>query len=386
MKIPFNKPALVGNEIAYIAKAVADGRIAGGGPFTKQCENWLERRLSAKRVLMTHSGSGALEMAAILSGVGPGDEVIMPSFTFSSTANAFVLRGATPVFVDIRPDTLNIDEALIETAVTPQTKVVVPVHYASVACDMGAITRTAHRHGLTVIEDAAQAHFSFHDGHALGTIGSMGCLSFHETKNITSGDGGALIVNDDRLQSRAEIVRDKGTDRGQFVGGAIDKYTWQDLGSSFYPAEFASAFLLAQLEHADAINEHRRSLYERYLRRLTPLLATGRISSPNARRAETNGHMFWLLLANPQTQKDLIAHLARNDIAAVSHYTPLHSSRAGLTYGRVAGAMPVTESISGRLIRLPMFYDLTFENVDFICGVIFEFFGVPFESSAQGSP
>lgn len=375
-KIPFGKPTTVGRELEYIAEAIRNGTIAGGGAFMKRCETWLEQALPARRALLTHSCTAALETAAILSGVGPGDEVIMPSFTFSATATAFVLRGATPVFVDIRPDTLNIDETQIEPAITPRTRAVVPVHYAGLACEMDSILDVARRHRLLVIEDAAQAHLSHYKGRPLGTLGEMGCLSFHETKNIISGEGGALLVNDDRFSDRAEIVREKGTDRSRFFRGQVDKYTWQDIGSSYCPGEIICAFLFAQLEHAEAICVRRRALYDLYRAGLAPLAEAGDIAIPEATGAEANGHIFWLLLPAPAIRTALIRHLAAEDIHAVFHYVPLHSSPAGRRFGRVAGGdLPVTDDISGRLLRLPLYLELGDADVLRVVHSVGRFFG-----------
>ncbi|MEI7711630.1 MAG: dTDP-4-amino-4,6-dideoxygalactose transaminase, partial [Rhodospirillales bacterium] len=324
-KIPFGHPSMVGRELEYIAEAIRNGTISGGGPFLKRGEAWLEQTLPAHRALLTHSCTAALEMAAILSGVGPGDEVIMPSFTFSATATAFVLRGATPVFVDIRADTLNIDETLIEQAITARTRVIVPVHYAGLACEMDPILDIAARRDLIVVEDAAQAHLSHYKGRPLGTLGQMGCLSFHETKNIISGEGGALLVNDMRFAERAEIVREKGTDRSRFFRGEVDKYTWQDIGSSYCPGEIIAAFLFAQFEHAERICNRRRALYDRYRAGLAPLAAAGDIAIPAAAGSQANGHIFWLLLHDEPTRAALIGHLGRQTINAVFHYVPLHS-------------------------------------------------------------
>jgi dTDP-4-amino-4,6-dideoxygalactose transaminase len=317
-----------------------------------------------------------LEMAAILSGVGPGDEVIMPSFTFSATATAFVLRGATPVFVDIRPDTLNIDERLIEPAITARTRAVVPVHYAGLACEMDPILDVARRHGLLVIEDAAQAHLSHYKGRPLGTLGQMGCLSFHETKNLISGEGGALLINDDRFAERAEIVREKGTDRSRFFRGEVDKYTWQDIGSSYCPGEIVCAFLFAQFEHAEAIVARRRALYDLYREGLAPLAAAGDITIARATGAEANGHIFWLLLHDEPTRTALIQHLSGQRIHAVFHYVPLHSAPAGRRFGRVADeGMAVTDAISHRLLRLPLYLDLSDADAMRVVGAIGNFFG-----------
>ena len=373
--IPFGRPAIVGRELFYIAQAIQNGTISSGGPFTRRCEQWLEQRLPACRVLLAHSCTAALEMAAILADVGPGDEVILPSFTFSSTATAFVLRGATPVFVDIRPDTLNIDPAMIEPAINERTRAIVPVHYAGLACDMHAICRLAEHHGLLVIEDAAQAHLSQHEGRALGTIGHLGCLSFHETKNIISGEGGALIINDPAFVERAEIIREKGTDRTRFFRGQVDKYTWQDIGSSYGPGEIISAFLYGQFEHADAICARRRELYDLYLDGLQPLAASGDIVLPVARGAEANGHIFWLLTRDNDTRAELIAFLERQQINAVFHYVPLHSAPAGKRFGRTVGSMDVTDQVADRLLRLPLYLEMSDEDVSRVIQAVGAFFG-----------
>lgn len=343
----------------------------------RRCETWLEQALSARRVLMTHSCTAALEMAAMLSEVGPGDEVIMPSFTFSATATAFVLRGATVVFVDIEQDTLNIDPARIEPAITERTKVVVPVHYAGLACDMDAIMAIARQHDLLVVEDAAQAHLSTFKGKPLGTIGDLGCLSFHETKNVISGEGGALILNNERLLDRAEVIREKGTDRSRFFRGQVDKYTWQDIGSSYCPGEIVSAFLMAQLEQADIICERRRAIYDLYRERLAPLADDGTVTLPRATGTDVNGHIFWLLLESEAVRADLIRYLQARDINAVFHYVPLHSAPAGRKYGRVSGDLAVTDQVSNRLLRLPLYYTLDDGEVDRVVRAIFDYFGRP---------
>jgi dTDP-4-amino-4,6-dideoxygalactose transaminase len=374
-QIPFGRPATVGREMFYIAEAIQNGTIAGGGPFMQRCEAWLEEKLPAMRALMTHSCTAALEMAAMLAEVGPGDEIIMPSFTFSSTATAFVLRGATPVFVDVRADTLNIDETLIEGAITPRTRVIVPVHYAGLACEMDAIMAVAKRNGLMVIEDAAQAHLSHWKGRALGTVGHLGCLSFHETKNIISGEGGALLINDPKLVERAEILREKGTDRARFFRGEIDKYTWRDLGSSYCPGEIVSAFLYAQFEQADGIIARRRAIYEAYRTALAPLAEAGLVSLPAASGAETNGHIFWLLAPDSASRGRILADLNSQAINAVFHYIPLHSSPAGRRYGRAHGYLAVTDDIAARLVRLPMYLGLTDADIDRVIAAVGACFG-----------
>ena len=353
--IPFNKPFMTGRELAYIARAHANGHLAGNGAFSKRCSAWLEERIGSQKALLTHSCTAALEMAAILSGVGPGDEVIMPSFTFVSTANAFVLRGAVPIFVDIEPDTLNMDATKIEAAITPRTKAIVPVHYAGVGCDMDAIMDIAGRHDLVVIEDAAQGLLADYRDRPLGGIGHMAALSFHETKNIISGEGGALLVNDLRFAERAEIIREKGTNRSQFFRGQVDKYTWVDVGSSYLPSEILAAFLAAQIEEADTINARRLALWNRYHEAFAPLEAAGRLRRPIVPAHCThNAHMYYLLLDNLDARTQFIASLKANDIHPVFHYVPLHSAPAGRKYGRASGDLAITDRTGERLVRLPL--------------------------------
>ncbi|MDX8386475.1 MAG: dTDP-4-amino-4,6-dideoxygalactose transaminase [Gallionella sp.] len=371
--IPFNKPFIIGRELSLISKAVEQGHLSGDGAYTKLCHQWFEEKLGCHKALLTHSCTGALEMAAILCDLKPGDEVIMPSYTFVSTANAFVLRGAVPVFVDIRPDTLNIDENLIEAAITPKTRVVVPVHYAGVPCEMDRIMAIATKHDLLVVEDAAQALLSTYKGKSLGSIGHLGCLSFHETKNIISGEGGALLINDKRFAVQAEIIREKGTNRSQFFRGEVDKYTWVDIGSSYLPSELVSAFLYAQLEHADDIIDQRRSICAAYNKQLAPLEQKGYMSLPHF-NSDSNGHMFYLLLDTPATRSQLISHLKKNGILSVFHYVPLHSAPAGQKYGRIGSTMQNTEDLSEKLLRLPLYYEITNHEIDHICLVIAEFF------------
>jgi dTDP-4-amino-4,6-dideoxygalactose transaminase len=376
MRIPFNKPFIVGNELAYIAKAVEAGHLSGDGPYTRACHAWLEQRLGTRKALLTHSCTAALEMAAILADVGPGDEVIMPSYTFVSTANAFALRGGVPVFVDVRRDTLNLDEGLVEAAVTPRTRAIVAVHYAGVPCAMEALCAIAERHGLLLIEDAAQALLAADGGRALGAIGQLGCLSFHETKNVISGEGGALLVNDPALVERAEIIREKGTNRAKFFRGQVDKYTWVDIGSSYLPSELIGAFLYAQLEHADEIMAVRRRLWERYRALLAPLERDGRAELPQAPdgRCPGNGHLFHLLTGSLAQRTALIAFLKARGILAVFHYVPLHSSPAGLRLGRAAGPMEVTDDIAARLLRLPLYYGMTDAEQDEVAAAVLEFY------------
>jgi dTDP-4-amino-4,6-dideoxygalactose transaminase len=352
--IPFNRPYLTGNEFTHIQEAVAAGQLAGNGRFTKLCQGWLERRVGAPRVLLTQSCTAALEMAGLLVDLGPGDEVIMPSFTFVSTANAFVLRGATPVFVDIRPDTLNVDEHQIEAAITPRTKAIVVVHYAGVSCEMDAVMDIARRRGLIVIEDAAHALMSSYKGRPLGGFGHLATFSFHETKNLISGEGGALVINDERLVERAEIIWEKGTNRSQFSRGRVDKYTWMDVGSSFLPGELTAAFLWAQLEEAERITARRLDLWNRYRDGSTVLVAMGLRGPVVPAECGHNAHLFYVLLPRSVNRNDILADLNARGVNAVFHYVPLHSSPAGQRYGRASGSMSVTDDISARLIRLPL--------------------------------
>jgi len=361
--IPFNKPFIAGKELYYVAQAVTSGRIAADGAFTKKCCQLFEERFGIQKVLMTPSCTAALEMAAMLCDLRPGDEVILPSFTFVSTANAFVQLGAKPVFVDIRPDTLNLDEELIEGAITPHTKAIFPVHYAGVSCAMERIMTIATRHHLLVVEDAAQGVNAFYDGRALGTIGQLGTYSFHDTKNYVSGEGGALCINTPEMVERAEIIRDKGTNRSQFFRGEVDKYTWVDVGSSYVPSEICCAFLYAQLEMLDAISARRRTIYERYFQYLQPLETQGLLRLPRIPEVCTsNYHIFYILLSDMQTRDALMASLKQHGIQAVFHYIPLHSSPMGQKFGYREGDLPVTEDLSGRLLRLPLYCDITEEE------------------------
>jgi dTDP-4-amino-4,6-dideoxygalactose transaminase len=357
--IPFNKPYMTGKELWYISQAHAAGHLAGDGQFTKRCSNWLESRIGCRKALLTHSCTAALEMAAILADIKEGDEVIMPSYTFVSTANAFALRGAVPVFVDIRADTLNIDETRIEEAITPRTKAIVPVHYAGVACEMDSIMEIARRHGLLVIEDAAQGIMATYKGRPLGSIGHLAALSFHETKNIISGEGGALLINDADLVTRAEIVREKGTNRSQFFRGQVDKYTWVDIGSSYLPGEIIAAFLWAQMEEADAINKRRLTLwstYHQWFRRVEEIGACRRPLIP--RDCTHNAHMYYLLLPDLDRRTRFIEQMRAHDIGAVFHYVPLHSAPTGQKLGRICGSMTHTDSLSERLVRMPLWLGL----------------------------
>src|SRR5215472_3989482 len=354
--IPFNKPFMTGKELWYISQAHAAGHLSGDGSFTKRCNAWLIKRTGAREALLTNSCTAGLEMAAILSGVEPGDEVIMPSFTFVSTANAFVLRGAIPIFVDIRPDTLNLDERLLEEKVTERTRAIVPVHYAGVGCDMERIGEIAARHGAAVVEDNAHGLFGSRAGRLLGTRGAMSTLSFHETKNFSCGEGGALVINDPRFITRAEIVREKGTNRKRFFRGEVDKYTWVDIGSSFLPSDMLAAYLLGQLEKKEKVLASRRRVYERYARELP-----GWASRVGARlptippECESSYHMFYVLLPDPESRAALIAHLKSRGILSVFHYQPLHLSEMARRWGGRIGDCPVTEQVSDRLLRLPFY-------------------------------
>jgi dTDP-4-amino-4,6-dideoxygalactose transaminase len=375
-KIPFNKPFIVGKELFYITQAVIENRqIAGAGPFTKKCQAWIEEHLGCRKALLTHSCTAALEMAAILAGIKPGDEIIMPSFTFVSTANAFVLRGGIPVFVDIRLDTLNINESLIEEAITPKTRAIVPVHYAGVPCQMDAIMEIAQRKELLVIEDAAQALLSQYQGRYMGSIGQMACLSFHETKNIISGEGGALLINDPSMIERAEIIREKGTNRSQFFRGQVDKYIWVDIGSSYLPSDILAAFLYAQMENADQIIAKRNLIYDLYMEGLRPLAEKGYLQLPFILNdCHCNGHIFYIITGSLKERTDLIKFLKENGILAVFHYVPLHSSPAGQLYGRACGPLEVTEWVSDCLLRLPLYYEMTPRNVDCVVERIINFY------------
>lgn len=373
MKIPFNKPFIAGKELYYIAQAVTYGNLAGDGYFTKACQRLLEERFGIRKVLLVPSGTAALELAAMLCNLQPGDEVIMPSYTFVSTASAFVRAGARPVFVDIRPDTLNLDENLIEAAITERTRAIVPVHYAGVSCEMERILAIARKYNLLLVEDAAQGVNSFYNGRALGSIGHLGCYSFHETKNYICGEGGALCINDARFVERAEILRDKGTDRQKFFRGEVDKYTWVDLGSSFVISEICAAFLYGQLELLDAIARRREEIYQNYRRLLKPLEAQGMLRLPTIPEdCRSNYHMFYILLPTADERDKMLEHLRSEGIHAVFHYVPLHTSPMGRTFGYKEGDLPVTEDLAGRLIRLPMYFDLTASEAVFVRDTIAE--------------
>lgn len=357
--IPFNKIYLTGKELAYIQTSHEVGNLSGDGAFTHKACAWLEQSTHTKKALITHSCTAALEMAAILADIQPGDEVIMPSYTFVSTANAFVLRGGVPVFVDIRPDTLNIDERLIEAAITPRTKAIVPVHYAGVGCEMDTIIAIAKKHNLMVIEDAAQGVMSTYKGRALGTIGDIGAYSFHETKNIISGEGGAILVNHEDLMLRAEIIREKGTNRSQFYRGQVDKYTWQDVGSSYLPGEDVAAFLLAQLEQATDITQRRMDIWDTYHAALAPLEQKGVLRRPIIPEGcQHNAHMYYILLNSSEQRSALIKQFKARDIHPTFHYIPLHGAPAGKKYARTHGSMTHTEDLSDRLLRLPLWIGL----------------------------
>jgi dTDP-4-amino-4,6-dideoxygalactose transaminase len=367
MKIPFNKPFLTGQEFDFLKEVISNNHLSGDGPFTKKCQSWLEESTGSHRVLLTHSCTAALEMAAILANVGPGDEVIMPSYTFVSTANAFALRGATVVFVDIRTDTLNIDEALIEAAITPRTRVIAVVHYAGVSCEMDAIMDTARRHKLIVVEDAAQAIHSTYKGRPLGTIGDLAAVSFHETKNVISGEGGALLVNDPSFVERAEIIWEKGTNRKNFFRGLVDKYTWVDLGSSFLPSELTAAFLWAQFQHAEIITRKRLDTWQLYMDRLLPEKKSLRLRLPIVPRdCVHNAHMFYVLVEGLTVRKRVIEHMNMHDVNAVFHYVPLHDSPAGRQYSRCQGNLENTLRASESIVRLPLWIGMTEEHVEFV--------------------
>jgi dTDP-4-amino-4,6-dideoxygalactose transaminase len=374
-RIPFNRSSLAGREIEYITRAMMIGQIAGDQTFTKKCERLLENELRAARVLITPSCTHALEMTALLLGIAPGDEVVIPSFTFVSTANAFVLRGATPVFADIRPDTLNIDEAKLEDLITPRTKAIVVVHYAGVGCEMDAILDIAARHGIAVVEDNAHGLFGRYAGRPLGTMGDLGALSFHETKNFTCGEGGALVLNDARYVPRAEIIREKGTNRSAFFRGQVDKYSWVDVGSSYLMSDVLAAFLCAQLEAREAIQGKRQALWEFYDAHLRDWAARLGIGTPvvpaHCRQAY---HMYYLLLPSLAERGALIEHLKRRGILAVFHYLPLHLSRMGRGFGGKAGDCPVTEDVSDRLLRLPFYNDLSVEDQQIVVDAVRDFF------------
>ena len=366
--IPFNRPFATGKEFVYAAEAQRNFHLSGDGPFTKRCHQWIGQRTGCAKALLTHSCTSALDLAALLLDIKSGDEIILPSYTFVSTANAFVLRGAVPVFVDIREDTLNLDERLIEAAITPRTRAIVPVHYAGVACEMDSIVAIAKRHHLRIVEDAAQGILASYKGRALGVIGDLGSFSFHETKNIHSGEAGSLLVRDKDLVQRAEIMREKGTDRGRFFRGEVDKYTWQDIGSSFLPSEITAAFLWAQLEEAERITQERLAIWRRYHERLAPLEQHGLLRRPIVPAdCQHNGHLYYVLLSPEIDRQIVLDELKQNGINAVFHYVPLHSSPAGLRFGRAHGDLSLTTSLSQRLIRPPIWVGLDETRQQRVC-------------------
>ena len=373
--INFNIPPYTGKELEYVRQAVDAHKICGDGQFTKKCNAWLEERFHAQKVLLTTSGSTALDMAALLCGIEPGDEVILPSFTFSSTANAFVLVGAKLVFVDVRPDTMNIDETKIEAAITEKTKVIVPVHYAGVACEMDAIMDIARRHGLKVVEDAAQGVMSTYKGRALGTIGDFGCYSFHETKNYSMGEGGALVINDPAFNEAAEILREKGTNRAKFFRGQVDKYTWVDFGDSYLPSDMNAAYLWAQLELADEINADRLNTWNPYDRAFATLRDAGKLELPTIPEGCVhNAHMYYVKLADLEQRTRFIDFMKARGVNCVFHYIPLHSAPAGHKFGRFCGGDVYTTRDSDRLVRLPMYYGLTDADRETVCRAVLDFF------------
>lgn len=375
MNIPFNRPVVTGTEIEYLKEALKNHKFSGNGPFTKKCCQWLEDNLHCSKAIITTSCTHSLEMAAILADIKQDDEIIMPSYTFVSTANAFVLRGAKVVFVDVRPDTMNINESLIEAAITNKTRAIVAVHYAGVACEMDSILKIANRYNLLVIEDAAQGILSKYKGRFLGTIGHLGCFSFHETKNLTCGEGGALIINDERFTKRAEVIWEKGTNRSEFFRGQVDKYTWVDIGSSYLPSELNTAFLYSQLEMGEKIIRDRINSWSLYFEKLKPLQAVGLVQLPCIpEECEHNGHLFYIKTKDLKERSELIDYLSTRGISSVFHYIPLHNSPAGLCYGRFNGKDVYTSKESERLIRLPLFSYITESNITFITDTIVSFY------------
>lgn len=373
--IVFNVPPFTGNEMKYIEQAVAAQKICGDGQFTKKCNAWIEEKTGTKKALLTTSCTHATELCALLADIKPGDEVIMPSYTFVSTADAFVMRGATPVFVDIRPDTMNIDEKKIEDAITDKTRAIVPVHYAGVGCEMDTIMDIAKRHNLLVIEDAAQGVMASYKGKPLGAIGDMGCFSFHETKNFSMGEGGAILLQDEKYIENAEIFREKGTDRSKFFRGQVDKYRWMNYGSSYLPSDMNAAYLWAQLEMADEITKCRMDRWNEYYEQLKPLADRGLIELPYVPDyCEHNAHMFYIKTKDLAERTSFIEHMKKNDVLTVFHYVPLHTAPAGIKYGRFNGEDVYTTTESDRLVRLPMYYKLTSDEVTYICDKIKEFY------------
>ncbi len=385
--ISFNIPPHIGKEEQYIAQAVANHKICGDGAFTKQCSTWLEQHTGTAKALLTTSCTHATEMAALLADIRPGDEVVMPSYTFVSTADAFVLRGAKAVFVDIRPDTMNIDEALIEDAITEKTKAIVPVHYAGVACEMDTIMDIANRHQLYVIEDAAQGMMASYKGKALGTIGDFGCYSFHETKNYSMGEGGALLIKDEKNILQAEIIREKGTNRSQFFRGEVDKYSWQAAGSSYLPSDMNAAYLWAQLEAADEINRDRLKSWNTYYRLLKPLEEAGVLELPYVpKECVHNGHMFYIKVRDYEERTKLISYMRQNGVYVVFHYIPLHTAPAGKRFGEFRGEDRYTTKESERILRLPMYYGLKEYEIEYICNCISCFMGTHLPAVIQFAP
>jgi len=373
--INFNVPPFTGKEMDYIKECVENQKICGDGAYTKKCNEWLEKKTGSTKCLLTTSCTHATELAALLAEIQPGDEVIMPAYTFVSTADAFVLRGAVPVFVDIRPDTMNIDENLIEAAITDKTKAIVPVHYAGVSCEMDKIMEIARKYNLVVIEDAAQGIMSTYKGKALGTIGDFGCFSFHETKNYSMGEGGALLIRDEKYIEDAEIIREKGTNRSKFYRGQIDKYTWVNFGSSYLPSDMNAAYLYAQLEMAEEINDARLACWNRYYEKLKPLADAGKIELPIVPEGcVLNAHMFYIKAKDIEERSELIAYLKSKNVMSVFHYIPLHTAPAGQKYAHFHGEDKYTTRESERLTRLPMYYGLTLEQVDYICEQVSSFY------------
>ncbi len=373
--IPYHEVTWSGHEIEYLQQCLTSMHVHGDGPFTHRCEEILAQKLGSHRALLTTSGTDAIELASLLLDIQPGDEVIMPSFTFVSTANPFVLRGATPVFVDIRPDTLNLDETLLEAAITSKTKAIVPVHYAGISCEMDTILAIARRHNIAVIEDAAHGYLCEYKGKMLGSIGDMGVLSFHQTKTIAAGEGGVLLLNDQKFATRAEILREKGTNRRQFFRGEVDKYTWCDVGSSFLPSDLIAAVLQAQLEAADGLLAKRRAIFSRYMELLKPLQEAGYVQLPTVPSGTLgSGHIFYLILSDATHTAGLKKHLSEKSIASVSHYVPLHSSPAGERWGRAVGTLPVTDRVASSILRIPIYPNLQAEDVEHISQTISTFF------------
>lgn len=373
--IPFNNPLTTGKELEYIRQVITSKHTSGDGAFTKQCHAWLTQQIHCHTALMTHSCTAALEMAAILTNVQPGDEVILPSYTFVSTANAFVLRGAIPVFVDIRPDTLNLDESKVEAAITAKTKVIAPVHYAGVSCEMDALNEIAERHNLMLVEDAAQAILSTYKGKPVGSLGQMAAFSFHETKNVVCGEGGALAINDVALLERAEIIREKGTNRSQYFRGEVDKYTWVDVGSSFLPSDILCAFLLAQLEQSDQIMQQRMDIWNYYHQAFAELEQDGKVRRPIIpSHCQHNAHMYYLMVDDLETRMALLAHLKQRKIQATFHYVPLHSAPAGRKYGRTVGHLSITDDTSERLTRLPLGAGMSLVEAKFVANEVLAFY------------